>query len=80
MQAFVKFTLRKPVDFAVVSVACVIARDNGICKDSRIVLGAVAPVPMRAAGAEEAIKGKVVIAITKALVKQALLKDVERRQ
>ena len=58
-QRYEKFTLRKPVDFAVVSVASVLTLDNGVCKDARIVLGAVAPEPVRARNAEEAIKGRI---------------------
>jgi xanthine dehydrogenase YagS FAD-binding subunit len=57
-QTFLKFTLRKPVDFAIVSVASVIQKDKGVCADARIVLGAVAPGPLRAEKAEEILKGK----------------------
>ena len=56
--AFLKFTLRKPIDFSIVSVASVITEREGICTDARIVLGAVAPTPIRATVAEEAIMGK----------------------
>jgi xanthine dehydrogenase YagS FAD-binding subunit len=57
-QTFLKLTLREPIDFAIVSVAAVMVLEDGICKDSRIALGAVAPTPVRATKAEEAIKGK----------------------
>ncbi len=57
-QVFHKFTLRKPIDFAIVSVASIITLDQGICTGARIVLGAVAPTPVRALGAEEFLKGK----------------------
>jgi len=57
-QTFLKFTLRKPVDFAIVSVASVILQDKGVCADARIALGAVAPGPVRAEKAEETLKGK----------------------
>lgn len=56
-QSYAKFTLRKPVDFAVVSVASLITVEKGFCSDARIVLGAVAPAPFRAKAAEAAIKG-----------------------
>lgn len=57
-QRFLKFTLRRPIDFAVVSVAVFIAEEDGICTEARIALGAVAPGPVRAYEAEEVLKGK----------------------
>ncbi|MFC1962797.1 FAD binding domain-containing protein [Chloroflexota bacterium] len=57
---YLKFSLRKAIDFAIISVACAITLEGGICKETRIVLGGVAPVPWRATGAEEAIKGKTI--------------------
>jgi xanthine dehydrogenase YagS FAD-binding subunit len=59
-QTFLKFTLRNPVDFAIVSVASVIMVEGGICSDVRIALGAVAPGPVRARKAEEVIKGRLI--------------------
>lgn len=60
-QSFTKFTLKKPVDFALASVAAHIAYDDSrICTEARIVLGAVALAPIRAKDAEEAIQGKTV--------------------
>ena len=57
-QTFLKLTLRRPVDFAIVSVASVISLENGICKDASIALGAVAPMPIKVLKAERIIKGK----------------------
>ena len=57
-QSYLKFTLRTPIDFGIVSVASVIALHGGICTDARIALGAVAPSPVRAKRAEEVIKGR----------------------
>jgi len=57
-QTFLKFTLRKPIDFALVSVASLLNLDKGVCTDVRLVLGAVAPTPVRAFKAEEFLKGK----------------------
>lgn len=67
-QAFLKFTLRKPVDFAIASVASVITMQDDICKAARIVLGAVAPTPARATDAEASIIGK---AADEALIEEA---------
>jgi xanthine dehydrogenase YagS FAD-binding subunit len=58
VQTYLKFTLRDPVDFAIVSVASAIRVVRGLCVDARIVLGAVAPAPVRATTAEEALKGR----------------------
>jgi NADPH-dependent glutamate synthase beta subunit-like oxidoreductase len=57
-QKYLKFTLRTPVDFAIVSVVSVIKVEKGVCADARIVLGAVAPGPVRAKAAEEVIIGQ----------------------
>lgn len=66
--AFLKFRQRKAIDFAIVSVACVVQVEGGLCKEARIVIGGVADIPWRARGAEEAIRGK---AIDSALAEEA---------
>jgi NADPH-dependent glutamate synthase beta subunit-like oxidoreductase len=63
-QTLFKFRLRNAVDFPIVSVASMITIGDGICKDARIVLGAVAPRPIRATEAEQTIKGKAIDAKT----------------
>lgn len=55
-----KFRLRNSVDFAMVSTASVLAVKDGVVSDARIVLGGVAPVPMRRSRAESYIIGKAV--------------------
>lgn len=57
-QTFRKFTLRKPIDFALVSAASLINHEQGICTRARIVLGAVTYTPVRALAAEEFLQGK----------------------
>lgn len=57
-QSFDKFTLRKPIDFAIVSVASVLTVEEGICRDARIALGGVAPGPYRAVAAEDFLRGE----------------------
>ncbi len=57
-QRFLKFALRRPIDFAIVSVAVAASVMDGVCSDVRIALGAVAPGPVRATKAEEFLRGK----------------------
>ncbi len=57
-QIFEKFRIRKAVDFPIVSLAMVLVMKKDICKDASIVLGAVAPVPLRARAAELILKGR----------------------
>ena len=58
--AYDKFREREAIDFAVVSLASAYAVDAGKIKNASIVLGAVAPVPVRATAAEEFLKGKAI--------------------
>lgn len=55
-QSFIKFRLRSSVDFAIVSIASLVALDDHVCRDVRIALGSVAPVPLRATAAEQVLK------------------------
>ena len=58
-QVFIKHRVRESVDFAIVSVGVVSVIREGICSFARIVVGAVAPGPYRAAQAEKLLSGKV---------------------
>ena len=49
---------RTKVDIALVNAACRITVEDGVIKGSRIVLGAVAPTPIRAREAESILNGK----------------------
>jgi NADPH-dependent glutamate synthase beta subunit-like oxidoreductase len=73
IQRYDKFTLRKPIDFAMISVASVVSVKNGVCKDARIVLGAVAPEPMRARTAEDSLKGQPITEATATSAAQVAL-------
>jgi len=59
-QRYLKFRLRKTIDFAISSVAAAITTENGVVTNARIMLGGVAPIPYRALRAEETVKGRVV--------------------
>lgn len=74
-QTFLKFRLRDAIDFALVSVASVVSLDNGICQDARIVLGAVAPRPLRAFAAEKALVGQALDDKQAAAAAEAALED-----
>jgi carbon-monoxide dehydrogenase medium subunit len=70
--AYVRNSERSGTDIAVVSAAVVITMDetNTNVLDIKIVLGAVAPTPLRALQAEEIIKGKV---LSEELIEKAAL-------
>jgi carbon-monoxide dehydrogenase medium subunit len=56
-----KLFARTSVDLAAVGAACWVLKNpkDGVVRDIRIALGAVAPVPLRARRAEKVLKGKV---------------------
>ena len=54
---YLKHSLRK-MDVAMAGAAVYVVLEGDVCRDVRIALGAVAPTPMRARRAEEALKGK----------------------
>ncbi|MDD2737179.1 MAG: FAD binding domain-containing protein [Desulfuromonadaceae bacterium] len=74
-QTFLKFTLRKPIDFAVVSVAALVSQATGICTEARIALGAVAPGIVRADAAEKFLRGRPLTAETAAQAAELALAD-----
>lgn len=55
--AYVRRALRKSMDIPIVNLAVGLRVDNGLVADARIVLGAVAPTPIRAPKAEAVLKG-----------------------
>jgi xanthine dehydrogenase YagS FAD-binding subunit len=55
---FLKERIRHSADFALSSAAAGARISGKICKDIRIVLGGVAPLPYGASMAEEVIRGK----------------------
>ncbi len=57
---FIKFALRKAIDFPIVNCAAAIESDNGIVKAARICLNSVYNQPYRASKAEQYIIGKLI--------------------
>ncbi len=55
---FIKLKERQAFDFALVSVAAMVTMKGDTVADARIVFGGIAPFPLRASGAESALKGK----------------------
>ena len=54
-----KHGVREAMECAVVSVAVAVARERGIIRHARVVLGAVAPTPLRVPAAESLLVGRV---------------------
>jgi len=68
--AYAKLGVRRAMDLALVGAAAALglATDKRRCRQARIALGAVAPIPMRARRAEAVLEGKVV---SPALIEEA---------
>jgi carbon-monoxide dehydrogenase medium subunit len=56
--SYLRHTPRRELDIAVVGVASQLTLSNGVCAKARIALAAVAPVPLRATDAEQALEGQ----------------------
>jgi NADPH-dependent glutamate synthase beta subunit-like oxidoreductase len=59
--AYLKFRLRQSIDFPIASVALALRVSDNTVVDARIVLGAAAPVPLRAGRAEQAVIGRSIV-------------------
>jgi carbon-monoxide dehydrogenase medium subunit len=55
---YLRHTPRRELDIAVVGVASQVTLLGGVCTEARIVLAAVAPTPVRATAAEQALQGQ----------------------
>ena len=55
---YIKHSIRKAQDLAIVGVGAITTMDKDVLSDVKIALGAVAPTPIRAKKAEEILKGK----------------------
>src|SRR5580765_818640 len=56
--SYMRHTPRRELDIAVVGVASEITLNNGVCGKARIALASVAPTPVRATAAEQALEGQ----------------------
>ncbi|MEK6624172.1 MAG: FAD binding domain-containing protein, partial [Bdellovibrionota bacterium] len=57
-QSYHKFRIRNSIDFPIVSLASVLDANNGKFVSAKMVLGAVAPIPLRIEAVEKFLKGK----------------------
>jgi carbon-monoxide dehydrogenase medium subunit len=55
---YLRHTPRRELDIAVVGVASQLTLTDGVCARARIALAAVAPTPVRATAAEQALEGQ----------------------
>lgn len=55
--AYFRYSMRKAIDFPAASVGAFLAQKNGICTEARVVVGAVAPRPLRLLETERILKG-----------------------
>ncbi len=69
---FIKLKEREAFDFAIVSAAVMVNVQNHIVSDARIVLGGVAPFPLRSTSAEAALKGKSISDVMDTVCKTAV--------
>jgi xanthine dehydrogenase YagS FAD-binding subunit len=67
-QRWLKFRIRKAIDFAIVSAACVLWLDGDVVREARVVVGGVSYKPYRALKAEAILKGE---RITESLAAEA---------
>jgi len=75
--AFIKFAIRKSIDFPIVNCAAMIAGSEGKVSAARICLNAVCNKPYRASKAEEAITGKEINEANAEAAGIAAVSDVE---
>jgi len=72
--SYLRHTPRRELDIAVVGVASQVSLSDGVCRKARIALAAVAPTPVRATAAEQALEGQ---PLTPELIERAASLAVE---
>lgn len=73
--AFIKFALRRSIDFPIVNCAARVAVENGRVSQTRVCLNAVAVTPRRAQAAEEALVGQALTEASAEAAGQAAVRD-----
>jgi len=58
VSVFKKLATRGAIDFAIVNSGVRVVMEDGVCKDVRVVIGAVSPKPERLKGVEDYLRGK----------------------
>jgi carbon-monoxide dehydrogenase medium subunit len=76
---YIKHMLRGAMDLAIISVAALVALEDGVCRDIKIALGTVAPTPLRAIRAEGILKGKPFVANLVKEAAQVVLQECQPR-
>jgi CO/xanthine dehydrogenase FAD-binding subunit/thioredoxin reductase len=71
---YIKFRLRDSIDFAMASIAYAFKVKGGVIEDVRVVLGGVAPIPLKLSAVERLLKGRTP---SEALAKEAAALSVE---
>ncbi len=56
--AYFRYSMRKAIDFPAASVGAFLAKENGVCTEARVVVGAVSPRPLRLSETERILKGQ----------------------
>lgn len=72
---FIKFALRKSIDFPIVNCAAAVETEGGVVKSARICLNAVFSNPYRATKAEDFIRGKPINEVNAEAAGDALMSD-----
>jgi len=75
-QSYHKFRIRNSIDFPIAGLACLFNSGSGKIRDARLVLSAVAPVPLRLKAVEEFLEGKRPDERTAAAAEELAVKEV----
>ncbi|MBI4767510.1 MAG: FAD binding domain-containing protein [Deltaproteobacteria bacterium] len=76
-QGYLKYRIRKAIDFPIVSLASVLSVDRGKLNKAKMVFGAIAPVPLRAREVEAFLEGKSASEETAALAGELAVKAIQ---